>query len=188
MVRLCHSPALPSALLPFCPSLPLSGGAGEEVLECYEAAAALSPGSLPSGEALFFAYVRCNKPVQQQMCALKLYKRSGQERHLLWAVCSLLLQLPLTSNLVKLAEGLLARHWLRGKVEAAEALRVHLDVLHRLGKHGELREVVEGPAGDLLTMTAERLRMRVGLLLHSSPPPVSHLHPCPLCRRIATWR
>ena len=179
MVRLCHSPApRPPAL-----SHSLCGGLGEEVLECYEAAAASSPGSLPAGEALFLAYVRGDKPVQQQLCALKLYKRSGLERHLLWAVCSLLLQLPATSKLVELAEGLLARHWARRKVESAEALRVHLDVLHRLGKHREQREVVEGAAGELLTIPAERLRMRVGLPPAFTPPPdllsaASLLCPC----------
>ncbi|CAJ1960492.1 unnamed protein product [Sphenostylis stenocarpa] len=59
---------------------------------CYEHACSKYPGNLELMTGLFNCYVREYSFVKQQQTAIKMYKLAGEERFLLWAVCSIQLQ------------------------------------------------------------------------------------------------
>ncbi|EYU45694.1 hypothetical protein MIMGU_mgv1a0008562mg, partial [Erythranthe guttata] len=59
---------------------------------CYEHSCAKYPNNLELMIGLFNCYVREYSFVKQQQIAIKMYKTAGEERFLLWAVCSIQLQ------------------------------------------------------------------------------------------------
>ncbi|RDX73502.1 N-terminal acetyltransferase B complex auxiliary subunit NAA25, partial [Mucuna pruriens] len=59
---------------------------------CYEHASSKYPSNLELMMGLFNCYVREYSFVKQQQTAIKMYKLVGEERFLLWAVCSIQLQ------------------------------------------------------------------------------------------------
>ncbi|XP_047259245.1 N-terminal acetyltransferase B complex auxiliary subunit NAA25-like [Capsicum annuum] len=59
---------------------------------CYEYACGKFPNNLDLMMGLFNCYVREYSFVKQQQIAIKMYKIVGEERFLLWAVCSIQLQ------------------------------------------------------------------------------------------------
>ncbi|KAF8402561.1 hypothetical protein HHK36_010647 [Tetracentron sinense] len=60
---------------------------------CYEFACGKFPNNLELMMGLFNCYVREYSFVKQQQTAIKMYKVVGEERFLLWAVCSIQLQM-----------------------------------------------------------------------------------------------
>ncbi|XP_042418608.1 N-terminal acetyltransferase B complex auxiliary subunit NAA25-like isoform X1 [Zingiber officinale] len=65
---------------------------------CYEHACAKYPNNLEIMIGLFNCYVRECSYVKQQQLAMKMYKLVGEERFLLWAVCSIQLQVDCGSS------------------------------------------------------------------------------------------
>ncbi|KAA3489485.1 Phagocyte signaling-impaired [Gossypium australe] len=64
----------------------------ELATSCYEHACGKFPNNLELMMGLFNCYVREYSFVKQQQTAIKMYKLVGEERFLLWAVCSIQLQ------------------------------------------------------------------------------------------------
>ncbi|KAL0370729.1 UNVERIFIED_CONTAM: N-terminal acetyltransferase B complex auxiliary subunit NAA25 [Sesamum angustifolium] len=64
----------------------------ELATSCYEYACTKYPNNLELMMGLFSCYVREYSFVKQQQIAIKMYKIAGEERFLLWAVCSIQLQ------------------------------------------------------------------------------------------------
>jgi N-terminal acetyltransferase B complex non-catalytic subunit len=80
---------------------------------CYAHACGKYPNNLELMMGLFNCYVREYSFVKQQQTAIKMYKLAGEERFLLWAVCSIQLQVLCDKSgekLLLLAEGLLKKH------------------------------------------------------------------------------
>ncbi|KAG8494892.1 hypothetical protein CXB51_012353 [Gossypium anomalum] len=73
----------------------------ELATSCYEHACGKFPNNLELMMGLFNCYVREYSFVKQQQTAIKMYKLVGEERFLLWAVCSI--QLQIRSNLLMVA-------------------------------------------------------------------------------------
>ncbi|KAJ4839804.1 hypothetical protein Tsubulata_032010 [Turnera subulata] len=61
---------------------------------CYEHACGKFPNNMELMMGLFNCYVREYSFVKQQQTSIKMYKLAGEERFLLWAVCSIQLQDP----------------------------------------------------------------------------------------------
>ncbi|CAM8952619.1 unnamed protein product [Rhodiola kirilowii] len=76
--------------------------------------------------------------------AIKMYKISGEERYLLWAVCSIQLQV-LCGNggnkLLLLAEGLLKKHIVSHSLHEPEALNVYGRLLARAGDYAAAADI-----------------------------------------------
>ncbi|KAI3680305.1 hypothetical protein L2E82_50456 [Cichorium intybus] len=71
------------------------------------------PNNLELMMGLFDCYVRQYSFVKQQQIVIKMYKIAGEERFLLWAVCSIHLHVfcgNVGEKLLQLAEGLLKKH------------------------------------------------------------------------------
>ncbi|KAL7212570.1 hypothetical protein ACSBR2_015292 [Camellia fascicularis] len=96
---------------------------------CYEYACGKIPNNLALMMGLFKCYVREYSFVKHQQ---KMYKIVGEERFLLWAVCTIQLQV-LCGNggerLLLLAEGLLKKHIDSHSLHKPEALTVYLSLL-----------------------------------------------------------
>lgn len=93
-----------------------------------------------------------------------MYKIVGEERFLLWAVCSIQLQV-LCGNggekLLLLAEGLLKKHIASHSLHEPEALIVYISVLEQQAKYGDALEVLSGKLGSLLVIEVDRLRIQL---------------------------
>ncbi|KAL9320101.1 hypothetical protein ACSQ67_011940 [Phaseolus vulgaris] len=181
--------------------------------ECYEHACSKFPGNLELMMGLFNCYVREYSFVKQQqvcicMCeclfmfyilfvfttydlllsnwqtAIKMYKLVGEERFLLWAVCSIQLQIDIAADcssstvdlwfqvlcgggenkLLFLAEGLLKKHVASHSLHDPEALMIYISILERQGKFGDAMEILSGNLGSLLMIEVDKLRMQGRLL------------------------
>jgi N-terminal acetyltransferase B complex non-catalytic subunit len=99
---------------------------------------------------------------------MKLYKLLGEERFLLWAICSIMLQVSNgNAKLLPLAEALLKKHVESHSLQELEGLLVYLKVLQQQQKHDTALAVLQGPLGNLFTITTDRLRLQGELLMHS---------------------
>ncbi|KAL2924309.1 N-terminal acetyltransferase B complex auxiliary subunit NAA25, partial [Bienertia sinuspersici] len=115
-------------------------------------------------------YVREYAYVKQQQTAIKMYKLVGEERFLLWAVCSIQLQVSCGQGgdkLLALAEGLLKKHIASHSLHEPEALIVYISVLEQQGKYGDALEVLFGKLGSLILIEVDRLRLQGRLLAQS---------------------
>ncbi|WJZ89167.1 hypothetical protein VitviT2T_008405 [Vitis vinifera] len=134
---------------------------------CYEYACGKFLNNLEIMMGLFNCYVREYSFVKQQQTAIKMYKIVGEERFLLWAVCSIQLQV-LCGNggekLLLLAEGLLKKHIASHSLHEPEALIVYISVLEQQAKYGDALEVLSGKLGSLLVIEVDRLRIQGRLL------------------------
>ncbi|KAL9679123.1 hypothetical protein QQ045_016978 [Rhodiola kirilowii] len=134
---------------------------------CYEHACGKFPNNLELLMGLFNCYVREYSYVKQQQIAIKMYKISGEERYLLWAVCSIQLQV-LCGNggnkLLLLAEGLLKKHIVSHSLHEPEALNVYVSILEKQSKFGDALEVLSGNLGSLLVIEVDKLRLQGRLL------------------------
>ncbi|RLN29014.1 phagocyte signaling-impaired protein [Panicum miliaceum] len=131
---------------------------------CYEYACTKYPSNLELMMGLFNCYVREYSYVKQQQTALKMYKTVGEERFLLWAVCSIQLQVHFTSGGVKLlalAEALLKKHINSHSLHEPE-------VLEQQEKYDAALEVLSGDLGSLLGREEDKLRLQGRLLAQAS--------------------
>ncbi|XP_059429676.1 N-terminal acetyltransferase B complex auxiliary subunit NAA25 isoform X2 [Corylus avellana] len=134
---------------------------------CYEYACGKFPTNLELMMGLFNCYVREYSFVKQQQTAIKMYKLVGEERFLLWAVCSIQLQVFCGNGgekLLLLAEGLLKKHVASHSLHEPEALIVYLSVLEQQAKYGDALEILSGKLGSLLMIEVDRLRIQGRLL------------------------
>ncbi|XP_027334003.1 N-terminal acetyltransferase B complex auxiliary subunit NAA25 isoform X2 [Abrus precatorius] len=134
---------------------------------CYEHACSKFPNNLELMMGLFNCYVREYSFVKQQQTAIKMYKLVGEERFLLWAVCSIQLQV-LCGNgedkLLLLAEGLLKKHVASHSLHEPEALMIYVSILEQQAKFGDALEILSGKLGSLLTIEVDKLRMQGRLM------------------------
>ncbi|XP_043701525.1 N-terminal acetyltransferase B complex auxiliary subunit NAA25 isoform X2 [Telopea speciosissima] len=134
---------------------------------CYEYACGKFPNNLELMMGLFNCYVREYSFVKQQQTAIKMYKVVGEERFLLWAVCSIQLQVSCGDGgekLLVLAEGLLKKHVASHSLHEPEALLVYISILEQQAKYGAAIEVLSGKLGSLIAIEVDRLRMQGRLL------------------------
>ncbi|KAG4923594.1 N-terminal acetyltransferase B complex auxiliary subunit NAA25 isoform X2 [Glycine max] len=99
----------------------------------------------------------------------KHYQQVGEEkeRFLLWAVCSIQLQVLCGSGedkLLFLAEGLLKKHVASHSLHEPEALMIYISILERQAKFGDALEILSGKLGSLLQIEVDKLRMQGRLL------------------------
>ncbi|XWS74406.1 hypothetical protein CRYUN_Cryun02cG0213300 [Craigia yunnanensis] len=139
----------------------------ELATSCYEHACGKFPNNLELMMGLFNCYVREYSFVKQQQTAIKMYKLVGEERFLLWAVCSIQLQV-LCGNgeekLLLLAEGLLKKHVASHSLHEPEALIVYFSILEQQAKYGDALEILAGKLGSLLMIEVDKLRIQGKLL------------------------
>ncbi|XP_047311685.1 N-terminal acetyltransferase B complex auxiliary subunit NAA25-like isoform X2 [Impatiens glandulifera] len=116
---------------------------------------------------LFNCYVREYSFVKQQQIAIKMYKIGGEEMFLLWAVCSIQLQVLCgkgEDKLLLLAEGLLKKHINSHSLHEPEALIVYISLLEQQSKFKDALEVLSGNLGSLIMIEVDRLRVKGRLL------------------------
>ncbi|KAI3986915.1 hypothetical protein MKX01_014616 [Papaver californicum] len=136
-------------------------------ISCYEYASESLPNSLDMLYGLFNCYVRVSSFVKQQQTALKMYKLCGEEMYLMWAICSMQLQVLHGvdgTKLFLLAEGLLKKHVADHSLLEPEALLVHISVLEQQGKYDKAREILLDSGPNLLVIEVDRLRIEGRLL------------------------
>ncbi|KAI3678545.1 hypothetical protein L6452_37841 [Arctium lappa] len=134
---------------------------------CYEYACGKFPNNLELMMGLFNCYVREYSFVKQQQIAIKMYKIAGEERFLLWAVCSIQLQVFCGNGgekLLQLAEGLLKKHIASHSLHEPEALSVYISLLEQQAKYGDALEVLSGNLGSLIMIEVDKLRIQGRLL------------------------
>ncbi|GER30478.1 tetratricopeptide repeat protein [Striga asiatica] len=134
---------------------------------CYEHACMKYPNSLELMMGLFNCYVREYSFVKQQQIAIKMYKIAGEERFLLWAVCSIQLQVCCGNGgnkLFQLAEGLLKKHIASHGLHEPEALSVYISLLEQQCKYGDALEILSGNLGSLMMIEVDKLRLQGRLL------------------------
>ncbi|KAJ8751296.1 hypothetical protein K2173_016478 [Erythroxylum novogranatense] len=134
---------------------------------CYEYACGKFPNNLELMMGLFNCFVREYSFVKQQQTAIKMYKFVGEERFLLWAVCSIQLQVLCGSGgekLLQLAEGLLKKHVGSHSLHEPEALMVYISILEQQARYADALEILSGKLGSLLVIEADKLRIQGRLL------------------------
>lgn len=134
---------------------------------CYEHACGKFSNNLELMMGLFNCYVREYSFVKQQQTAIKMYKLVGEERFLLWAVCSIQLQV-LCGNgeekLLLLAEGLLKKHVASHSLHEPEALIVYISILEQQAKYNDALGLLSGKLGELLMIEVDKLKIQGRLL------------------------
>ncbi|KAL0389031.1 UNVERIFIED_CONTAM: N-terminal acetyltransferase B complex auxiliary subunit NAA25 [Sesamum calycinum] len=139
----------------------------ELATSCYEYACTKYPNNLELMMGLFSCYVREYSFVKQQQIAIKMYKIAGEERFLLWAVCSIQLQVCSGNGggkLFQLAEGLLKKHIASHGLHEPEALSVYISLLEQQCKYGDALEILYGKLGSLMGIEVDKLRLQGRLL------------------------
>ncbi|KAD4584271.1 hypothetical protein E3N88_21872 [Mikania micrantha] len=134
---------------------------------CYEYACGKFPNNLELMTGLFNCYVREYSFVKQQQIAIKMYKVAGEERFLLWAVCSIQLQVFCGhggEKLLQLAEGLLTKHIASHSLHEPEALSVYISLLEQQAKYRDALEVLSGNLGSLIMIEVDKLQIQGRLL------------------------
>ncbi|XP_008232050.1 PREDICTED: phagocyte signaling-impaired protein [Prunus mume] len=134
---------------------------------CYEYACGRFANNLELMMGLFNCYVREYSFVKQQQTAIKMYKLVGEERFLLWAVCSIQLQVFCGNGgekLLVLAEGLIKKHVASHSLHEPEALMVYVSILEQQAKYGDALEILSGKLGSLLMVEVDKLRIQGRLI------------------------
>ncbi|XP_075519696.1 N-terminal acetyltransferase B complex auxiliary subunit NAA25-like isoform X1 [Primulina tabacum] len=134
---------------------------------CYEFACGKYPNNLELMMGLFNCYVREYSFVKQQQIAIKMYKIAGEERFLMWAVCSIQLHVCCSDGgekLFHLAEDLLKKHIASHSLHEPEALGVYITLLEQQSKYGNALEILSGPLGSLMMIEVDKLRLQGKLL------------------------
>lgn len=137
---------------------------------CYELACSKMPNNLELMLGLFNCYVRDFSFLKQQQVAMKMHKFFGEERFLLWAVCSIQLQVFCGNKdrtLLSLAEALLRKRLDTHGFEELEALLVFLNLLEHEGRYEAALDVLLKKSGDLFTIVTDKLKLEGKLLLLS---------------------
>ncbi|XP_031485379.1 N-terminal acetyltransferase B complex auxiliary subunit NAA25 [Nymphaea colorata] len=138
---------------------------------CYEYACQKYANNLELLMGLFKCHVREHSYVKQQQTAMKMYKLVGEERFLLWVVCSIQLQVFCGDGgekLLQLAEALLKKHITSHGLHESEALLVYISILEEQGKYTTALEVLSGKLGSLLVIEVDRLKLQGRLLARAS--------------------
>ncbi|XP_052155594.1 N-terminal acetyltransferase B complex auxiliary subunit NAA25 [Oryza glaberrima] len=134
---------------------------------CYEYACTKYPNNLELMMGLFNCYVREYSYVKQQQTAIKMYKTVGEERFLLWAICSIQLQVHFSiggEKLLPLAEALLKKHITSHSLHEPEALALYISILEQQSKYDAALEVLSGDLGSLMGREEDKLRLQGRLL------------------------
>ncbi|KAL6630986.1 hypothetical protein ACP70R_028326 [Stipagrostis hirtigluma subsp. patula] len=134
---------------------------------CYEYACTKYPSNLELMMGLFNCYVREYSYVKQQQTAIKMYKTVGEERFLLWAICSIQLQVYFSSGgekLLALAEALLKKHINSHSLHEPEALALYISILEQQAKYDAALEILSGDLGSLMGREEDKLRLQGRLL------------------------
>ncbi|BAF17170.1 N-terminal acetyltransferase B complex auxiliary subunit NAA25 isoform X1 [Oryza sativa Japonica Group] len=134
---------------------------------CYEYACTKYPNNLELMMGLFNCYVREYSYVKQQHTAIKMYKTVGEERFLLWAICSIQLQVHFSiggEKLLPLAEALLKKHITSHSLHEPEALALYISILEQQSKYDAALEVLSGDLGSLMGREEDKLRLQGRLL------------------------
>ncbi|KAG0498549.1 hypothetical protein HPP92_002844 [Vanilla planifolia] len=136
---------------------------------CYEHACVKFPNNLEVLIGLFNCYVREYSFVKQQQTAIKMYKIVAEERFLLWAICSIQLQVlsPGGEKLLPLAEALVKKHIASQSLHEPEAVVMYISILEQQQKYEEALEVLSGDLGSLIAIEADKLRMQGRLLIRA---------------------
>lgn len=135
---------------------------------CYEYACGKIPNNPDLMMGLFNCYVREYSYVKQQQTAMKMYKLVPEERFLLWAICSIQLQVACGNGgerLLSLAEALLKKRIDSHGLHELEALRVYISVLEQEGKFATALDVLDGKLGKLFSIENDKLRIQGKLLI-----------------------
>lgn len=135
-------------------------GRRAEIVAMFEAASEKSPKNVDHLQLLFAAYARDYAFVKQQQCAMKLYRLSNDPRHIMWAVCSMLLQARDNPALLQLAAGMCGKLEAGSAIRDREALLVYARVLREAGKGDKALELLTGDLAETcIPMQAERLKL-----------------------------
>eukprot|EP01084_Bolivina_argentea_P008203 15347_1 len=78
-------------------------GASEEIVNVFEAASKAQPNNLSLATAVFVHAAGIGDFLKAQKTALRLYKLSGEKRHVMWAVTAILVQVQLGKNQTMIA-------------------------------------------------------------------------------------
>ncbi|KAF2619539.1 hypothetical protein F2Q68_00038589 [Brassica cretica] len=122
------------------------------------------PNNLELMMGLFNCYVCEYSFMKQQQTAIKMYKLAGEERFLLWAVCTCSIKLQVLCDksgekLLLLAEGLL-KHIASHSMHEPEVLMVYVSLVEQQSKYNDALEVLSGNLGSLLVIEVDKLRIQ----------------------------
>uniref|UniRef100_A0A0D3BVM9 Uncharacterized protein n=1 Tax=Brassica oleracea var. oleracea TaxID=109376 RepID=A0A0D3BVM9_BRAOL len=123
------------------------------------------PNNLEVMMGLFNCYVREYSFMKQQQTAIKMYKLAGEEKFLLWAVCSIKLQVLCDKSgekLLLLAEGLL-KHIASHSMHEPEG-EFASPQMSSFAQVRNSSEVLSGNLGSLLVIEVDKLRIQGRLL------------------------
>lgn len=135
---------------------------------CYVYACDKSPPNVERLVGLFCCHAREYSFPKQQQIAIKLYKACSEERFIIWAACSALLQVYCAKEpkelLLRLAESWIKKHINSSSLREPEALMVYIFVLEQQSKFVEAFEILSGEAGSILVFEFDKLRLQGRLL------------------------
>ena len=132
-------------------------GAAQQQVEMFEQASERNPRNSEHLTLLFQAYARAYDFVKQQQCAMKLYRLTNNPKHVMWAICAMLMQADANPTALALAAGLCSKLEAKGSIADRESLLVYARVLRESGQGDKALELLEGDLGErLLPMAAER--------------------------------
>ena len=132
-------------------------GAAQQQVEMFEQASERDPRNSEHLTLLFQAYARAYDFVKQQQCAMKLYRLTNNPKHVMWAICAMLMQADANPTALALAAGLCSKLEAKGSIADRESLLVYARVLRESGQGEKALELLEGDLGErLLPMAAER--------------------------------
>ena len=88
---------------------------------------------------------------------MKLYRLTNNPKHVMWAICAMLMQADANPTALALAAGLCSKLEAKGSIADRESLLVYARVLRESGQGDKALELLEGDLGErLLPMAAER--------------------------------
>lgn len=132
-------------------------GAAQQQVEMFEQASERDPRNAEHLTLLFQAYARAYDFVKQQQCAMKLYRLTNNPKHVMWAICAMLMQADANPTALALAAGMCSKLEAKGSIADRESLLVYARVLRESGQGEKALELLEGDLGErLLPMAAER--------------------------------
>ena len=135
-------------------------GAAQQQVEMFERASERDPRNTEHLTLLFQAYARAYDFVKQQQCAMKLYRLTNNPKHVMWAVCAMLMQAEANPTALALAAGMCSKLEAKGSIADRESLLVYARVLRECGKGEKALELLGGALGTkCVPMAAERANL-----------------------------
>lgn len=129
------------------------------ICKMYEDAVKLDPSNEEVASHLFMSYVQVNNFKGQQNVGMQLYKMNPKSPYYFWAVMSIVLQAKRGAEsadegkrklLFTLAQRMLDKFIVDGKMEAEQEVQLYLSILQEQGKFQEALQFLEGPIGSKL--------------------------------------